>query len=61
MEYMQSGKNSEFTLDPEGALKCHNRLCVPNLDDLRRVILEKAHNSKHTIYPGSAKMYQDLK
>ena len=28
---------------------------------MKKIILEEAHNSKYTIHPGSAKMYQDLK
>ena len=54
-------RNYNFTLDEEGALRCGNHLCVPNLNDLKKIILEEAHNSKYSIHPGSAKMYQDLK
>ena len=57
IEDVQNGENSNFTLDQEGALRCDNRLCVPNLVDLKKIILEEAHNSKYTSHPGSAKMY----
>ena len=43
---MSNGKTSEFTLDQKGVLRCGNRLCVLDLDDLKRTILEEAHNSK---------------
>ncbi|XP_070008141.1 uncharacterized protein [Nicotiana sylvestris] len=36
------------------------RVCVPNMDGLRELILEEAHSARHSIYPGAAKMYQDL-
>ena len=61
MEKVRNGKSTNFTLDREGALWCGNCLCVPNAGELRRIILEEAHNSKYTIHLGSAKMYQDLK
>src|SRR5215470_12911731 len=58
---VKSGKNVEFALDQEGVLRCGKRLCVPNDEELRRIILEEAHSSRYTVHPGSTKMYQDLK
>lgn len=34
--------------------------CVPDVDDLRRQILEEAHGSRYSIHPGATKMYHDL-
>jgi hypothetical protein len=34
---------------------------VPNDKVVKQMILQEAHESKFTIYPGSTKMYQDLK
>jgi hypothetical protein len=42
-------------------LRFDTRLCVPNIEDLRKKILEEAHHSSYTIHPGSTKMYKDLK
>ena len=50
MEEVRSGKNSNFTLDREGALRCGNHLCVPYMGELKNIILEEAHNSKYTIH-----------
>ena len=33
---------------------------VPSSEELRRKILDEAHNSKLSIHPGSNKMYHDL-
>ena len=44
-----------------GVLYYKNRVCVPDDNDLRKVILEEAHNGSFAIHPGSTKMYQDLK
>ncbi|GKB50208.1 putative reverse transcriptase domain-containing protein [Tanacetum coccineum] len=34
---------------------------IPNLGNLREVIMHESHKSKYSIHPGSDKMYQDLK
>ena len=34
---------------------------MPNVGELRRDILEEAHQTPYTIHPGATKMYQDLK
>ncbi|PNX68241.1 retrotransposon-related protein, partial [Trifolium pratense] len=46
-------------VDFDGVLWLNSRLCVPNVGELRRKILEEAHHSSYTIHPGSNKMYQD--
>jgi hypothetical protein len=61
IEDIKLGKVSEFKIDSEGMLRFDTRLCVPNIEDLRKKILEEAHRSSYTIHPGSTKMYKDLK
>ncbi|GJQ89854.1 putative reverse transcriptase domain-containing protein [Tanacetum coccineum] len=39
----------------------NNRSWIPCFGDLRDLIMHESHKSKHSIHPGSAKMYQDLK
>ncbi|XP_020987629.1 uncharacterized protein LOC110275739 [Arachis duranensis] len=60
MEDVHNGKNLDFSLDQD-ILRCGNRLCVPNNNDLKKAIIEEVHNSKYTIHPSTNKMYQDLK
>ena len=36
-------------------------LCVSNMDGLRNQILKEANSSRYSIYPGSTKMYHELK
>nr|GEV58971.1 hypothetical protein [Tanacetum cinerariifolium] len=38
-----------------------NRSWIPYFGDLRAFIMHESHKSKYSIYPGSDKMYQDLK
>ena len=42
-------------------MRINNRIYVPNVDGLRKKLLREHHQSRHSIHPGVAKMYQDLK
>ena len=59
-ELIVEGRGPHFSVDDLGVVKFKNRLVVPSSDELRRKILDEAHNSKLTIHPGSNKMYHDL-
>ena len=37
------------------------RLCVPDVGDVRREIMEEAHSSAYVMHPGGTKMYHTLK
>ena len=37
------------------------RLCVPDVGDVRRDIMEEVHSSAYAMHPGSTKMYHNLK
>ena len=50
-----------FSIDDQGVVKFKNRLVVPLSEELRRKILDEAHNSKLSIHLGSNKMYHDLR
>ena len=54
-------KENEFTVNYNGVLYYKDRVCVPDDNNLRKSILEEAHNGSFAIHPGSIKMYQDLK
>ena len=53
---VQQGQSRDFVIDSEGT-----RLCVPDVDELRKEIIEKAHFSAYSIHSGSTKMYHYLK
>ena len=55
------GKETEFSVNGDGFLYYRDRVCVPNDSELKKSILNEAHNGSFTIHPGSMKMYQDLK
>ena len=45
----------------DGVLRYQERLCVPNVDDLRNRILEEANGSRYSIHPCFSRMYHDLR
>jgi hypothetical protein len=55
------GRGEDFREDAEGMVWFKDRLCVPNVQSIRELILKEAHETTYSIYPGSEKMYQDLK
>ncbi|WVZ97441.1 hypothetical protein U9M48_042979 [Paspalum notatum var. saurae] len=60
-ELLKLGKASHFREDEQGTLWYKNRICVPNVDRIRKLILSEAHDTAYSIHPGSTKMYYDLK
>ncbi|WVZ93693.1 hypothetical protein U9M48_039654 [Paspalum notatum var. saurae] len=38
-----------------------NRICVPNVDNIRKLILSEAHDTTYSIHPSSTKMYYYMK
>ncbi|GFZ05260.1 hypothetical protein Acr_17g0008320 [Actinidia rufa] len=59
-EEMLVNPKPDFTLQ-DRALKFQGRLCVPNIPEVKRQVLEEAHNTKFAMHPGGTKMYRDLK
>ncbi|WVZ93769.1 hypothetical protein U9M48_039726, partial [Paspalum notatum var. saurae] len=60
-ELLKLGKAPHFWEDEQGTLWYKNRICVPNVDSIRKLILSEAHDTAYSIHPGSTKMYYDLK
>ncbi|XP_070022600.1 uncharacterized protein [Nicotiana sylvestris] len=49
------------TVGNDGVLRMQGRVCVSNVDRIRKLILEEAYSSQCSIHSGVAKMYQDLR
>jgi hypothetical protein len=58
---INQGKETDFKLDENGIIKFRERVCIPDIPELKRKILEEGHRSGLSIHPGATKMYQDLK
>ncbi|WVZ70510.1 hypothetical protein U9M48_019171, partial [Paspalum notatum var. saurae] len=60
-EQIKVGKAPHFREDEQGTIWYKNRLCIPDVDSIRKLILSEAHDTAYSIHPGSTKMYYDLK
>jgi hypothetical protein len=54
-------KSPGFTEDDEGVLWYKERICVPDVKELKDKILREAHESAYSLHPGGNKMNHDLK
>ena len=52
-ESMLINMNESFALGGDDILRYQDRLCVPDVDDLRTRIIVEAHGSRYSIHPGS--------
>ena len=59
---IMNGKIGEnFNISQYGVLIMKGRVCVPNVEDLRKLIMEEAHYLTYAMHPDSTKMYQTIK
>ena len=56
---LEIGKSPGFIIHEDGNLQFQNRLCVPKNMELRKNILEEAHNARYVVHLGGTKMYRD--
>jgi hypothetical protein len=47
------GRGKDFREDAEGVIWFKDRLCVPNVQSIRELILKEAHETAYSIHPGS--------
>ncbi|KAL5787294.1 hypothetical protein ACOSP7_004243 [Xanthoceras sorbifolium] len=60
-EQIPEGKHPDFSIRAYGIVCFRDRICIPDDEELRKIILTEAHSSSYAIHPGSTKMYRDLK
>ncbi|XP_024312059.1 LOW QUALITY PROTEIN: uncharacterized protein LOC100823542 [Brachypodium distachyon] len=58
---MSEGRSLEFSEDEHGTIWFEKRICVPQDLEIKKLILQEAHESPYSIHPGNTKMYLDLK
>ena len=54
-------EDSDLKVDDQGVLRFRGRICIPNNDEMKKMILDESHRSSLNIHPGATKMYHDLK
>ncbi|WVZ63933.1 LOW QUALITY PROTEIN: hypothetical protein U9M48_013523 [Paspalum notatum var. saurae] len=60
-EQIKVGKALHFREDEQSTVWYKNRICVPDVDSIKKLILSEAHDTAYSIHSGSTKMYHDLK
>jgi len=60
LQGIETGTDSEYSVR-DGLLYYQGRICVPDVPEIRKKILDEAHNSKFALHPGSTKMYHNVK
>ncbi|XP_070036909.1 uncharacterized protein [Nicotiana tomentosiformis] len=55
------GGAKEVTIGNNGILRLQGRICVPNMDGLKELILDEDHSSRYSIHPGATNMHCYLK
>ena len=58
---IEGGKKPEFQIRDDGVIVRGSRMCVPEIDELKREIMEEAYSSAYSMHPGSTKMYNTLR
>ena len=48
---VESGQREDFSLREDGTVVMGQRLCVPDVGDVRREIMEEAHSSAYAMHP----------
>lgn len=61
LSLINQSEYENFRVDENKILRFHNRVCVPDVPELKKRILEKSHRSSLSIHTRATKMYQDLK
>ena len=54
-EKMSKGKSKGFREDEHDTLWFEDRVYVPNNTEIRKLILQEAHDSPYSIHPGTTK------
>ena len=58
---MNGDIGENFRITQDGVLTIKDRVCVPDIDDLKRSIMEEAHCLAYAMHQGSTKMYRTIK
>ena len=61
VKLLREDKAPGFRIDQEGIVWFKHRLCVPDIQRIKDIILKEVHESSYSIHLGGTKMYQDLK
>ncbi|GKC80652.1 putative reverse transcriptase domain-containing protein, partial [Tanacetum coccineum] len=55
------GLEIHFEQRDDGEIYFFDRIWIPSIRDVRKLIMDEAHTSRYSVHPGADKMYYDLK
>ena len=58
---MKDEVSENFNITQDGVLMMKGRVCVPNVEDLRKLIMKEANCFTYAMHPRSTKMYRIIK
>ena len=58
---IEGGRKPEFQIRDDDVIVKGSRMCVPEIGELKREIMEEAHSSAYAMHPSSTKMYNTLR
>ena len=58
---MNGELGKDFMITRYGVLVMEGKMCVPNVDDLKRAIMEEVHCSTYVMHLSNTKMYRTIK
>jgi len=61
VDLLGTNQAKDFVMEEDGILRFNGRICTPENEELKRMILEEGHKSHLSLHPGMNKIYQDLK
>nr|XP_012567254.1 uncharacterized protein LOC105851203 [Cicer arietinum] len=61
LQSMDQGREPDFKIGVDEILRFKEIICVSDVEELRKMILEEGHRSCLSIHPRATKMYKDLK
>ena len=61
VQLVKDGGKTNYSMGEDECLFYKNRLCVPNVQELKNKLMYESHNTIFTMHPMGNKMYQDLK
>ena len=61
VQLVRNGEKIDYSIEDDEILLYKNRLCVPNVQELKKKFIYERHNTVFTMNPRGNKMYQNLK
>ncbi|KAD6796253.1 hypothetical protein E3N88_07149 [Mikania micrantha] len=58
---LDCGAEKQFDTKSDGMIYYRERIWIPAVNELRKLIFDEAHKTKYSVHPGADKMYQDLR